>query len=381
MNDQSTPSAVVQTAASLADRLAASSAESEQLRHLAPDAIAALTDTGLFHLLVPEDLGGHGASMLDALDAIEHIAAADGSAGWCLLKGASSNMIAGYLDHDVARSILPDRHTVIAGNFNPTRGKAVPVDGGYRLSGRWDWATGVDHSQWFIAGALVPPANVETPPTPIAAVVPRSSISLIDTWNSPGMSGTGSCDVTIDDVVVPAEHTFAGLFAMPVNPDPIYAVPLAMQVMVPHGALAIGIARGALTAFESLAVDKTPLNSMSALRSRPSAQDAAGRAYANIASARAYLRHAVEVAWSAPAPHPSIGLDLSLAATQATALCCEAVDLLHRSAGGTVASASHPIARAFRDIHVAASHYTVNTERFSGAGRVIFGDSPSPLAP
>jgi indole-3-acetate monooxygenase len=368
-------------AQAIADRIRKSAEESERLRHLAPDAVDALVSERLFHLFVPKAHGGHEASMRDALAVIEEIAAADGTAGWCLLKGASSNMMVGYLAPDVAAALLPDASSVLAGNFNPGRGVAMPTDGGYLVSGRWDWATGVHHATGFMAGALVRSEQSDTPPRPIAAVIPRTALTLVDTWNSPGMTGTGSCDVVADAVFVRESHTFAGLMAMPVDSGEIYRIPLGMQVMVPHGALAIGIARGALEAFQQLAVDKTPLNSSGSLRSRRSAQDAAGRAHAHIASARAYLHRAVDEAWSAAVPTPQVGLELSLAATQATALCVEGVDLLHRASGGSVANTSHPIARAFRDLHVAASHYTVSVERFAGAGRVIFGDSPSPLMP
>jgi alkylation response protein AidB-like acyl-CoA dehydrogenase len=96
-------------------------------------------------------------------------------------------------------------------------------------------------------------------------------------------------------------------------------------------------------------------------------------------SARSYLHAAARAAWSNGPTDPATFLDLSLATTQATALSVAAVDLLATAAGGTIAQHDHPIARAFRDIHVASSHYTVKTDRFAGAARVVFGDAFSPL--
>jgi alkylation response protein AidB-like acyl-CoA dehydrogenase len=161
----------------------------------------------------------------------------------------------------------------------------------------------------------------------------------------------------------------------------LYTVPYLQQVMVPHGALAIGIAQGAIDAFVALAAEKTPLNAAGALAGRSGAQDALGRALGAVRSARAYLYAAVDAAWRpTDAPDPLTWLDLSLASTQATRLSLEAVDVLYAAAGGTVAQAAHPIARAFRDLRVAASHYTVSIERFAGVGRVALGLAPSPLA-
>jgi alkylation response protein AidB-like acyl-CoA dehydrogenase len=355
----------------------ARAAATEAARRLDPGVVDALSDAGLFHMLMPESLGGLGLPMHDALLVLETISAADGSTGWCLLKGAASSMMAGYLPADVAAEVQPDRSTRVAGNFNPGRGTARPVDGGFVLSGRWDWATGVHHASWFIAGAL---AQGETP-HPIALWVPTSSLDVLDTWHSPGMTGTGSTDVVATEVFVPERFAFAGMMAAPQVADPLYAVPYGAQVMVPHGALAIGIAQGAIEAFIALAGDKTPLNATGALAGRPTAQDALGRALGAVRSARAYLYAAVAAAWTpVDAPDPATWLDLSLACTQATSLSLEAVDALHAAAGGTVAQGAHPIARAFRDLHVAASHYTVSTERFAGAGRVALGLAPSPLA-
>jgi indole-3-acetate monooxygenase len=352
-------------------------ARNETEHTLASPVVDALSDAGLFHMLVPESLGGLGLSMHDALQVLEVVSAADGSTGWCLLKGSSSSMMVGYMPGDVAALVQPDRSTRVAGNFNPGRGTATPVDGGFRLTGRWDWATGVRHSRWFLAGAMV---QGDTP-RPITLWVPTAELEILDTWRSPGMAGTGSTDVTATDVFVDERFGFAGMMAAPRHTAAIYSVPFGAQVMVPHGALAIGIAQGAIDAFVALASDKTPVNSSSSLAGRPGAQDALGRALGNVASARAFLYSAVDCAWggAGEAPDPAALLNLSLASTQATRLCLEAVDLLHAAAGGTVAQFDHPIARAFRDLHVAASHYTVSTERFAGAGRVVFGLAASPL--
>jgi indole-3-acetate monooxygenase len=361
----------------LRDTVIAAAPATESARRLDRGVVEALSDAGLFHMLLPAALGGLGLPMHDALLVLEAVSAADGSAGWCLLKGSASSMMAGYLPVEVAAEVQPDRATRVAGNFNPGRGTAAPVDGGFTLSGRWDWATGVHHAAWFIAGAMV----AGDAPHPIALWVPTASLDIHDTWHSPGMAGTGSTDVTATDVFVPERFAFAGMMAPPQVADPLYAVPYGAQVMVPHGALAIGLAQSAIDAFVALAADKTPLNASSPLAGRAGAQDALGRALGAVRAARAYLYAAVDAAWSpvGDGPHPERWLDLSIACTQATKLSLDAVDLLQTAAGGTVAQIAHPIARAFRDLHVAASHYTVSTERFAGAGRVVLGLAPSPL--
>jgi indole-3-acetate monooxygenase len=357
-------------------------AEAEQLRRLPEAAVALMTGLGLFRILQPKRYGGLELSFTEALAVIEEVSAADGSCGWCLLKGSSSNQMAGYLDPAAAQAIWRRSDTVVAGNFNPTKGRAVRTAEGYRLSGRWDWGTGSTHSQWLIAGAMVFESNDATAPLMLdggrgpvikAFVVPRAAARLIDTWFSHGMRGTGSGDFELLDVVVPEHFAFDGLAAAPRIDSALYAVPYMAQAPLPHAALAIGIARGALEDLRELAGTKTPLMTQALLKDRETVQAAVGAAAAEIESARAHVHAVAARAWecTSHADAPPLAHTISLACTHATHRCVAAVDVLYGLAGGTAVFESSPIQRAFRDIHVAASHFLVNKDKYTAAGKQV----------
>jgi alkylation response protein AidB-like acyl-CoA dehydrogenase len=357
----------------------------EASRRLDDATVTAMRETGLFRILLPAAYGGHELPLLDALEVIEEVAAADGSAGWCLLKGATSNQMAGYLDPAAAREIWADPSIVTAGSFNP-RGRAVelPAGEGYRLTGRWDWGTGSAHSQWIICGAVVfdsPEATAPKPgPTPgvpeiKAFFVPRDEVTIHDTWFVAGMRATASHEFEVDDVLVPAGRAFDGMVAVPRVDSPNYAVPYIAQAMIPHAAVAVGIARGALADFRELAGVKVPLGGSSPLADRDRVVDGVGRAHAMVHAARATVTRAVEQAWATAAaegrPTEAELAHLSIAATFATDLCVGAVDTVHSLAGGAGVFETSPLQRAFRDVHVAATHFLVNHDKYVLAGRAL----------
>jgi alkylation response protein AidB-like acyl-CoA dehydrogenase len=347
-----------------------------------PEALTAwMLAEDLFAILQPQRWGGLELPMQAALDVIEALSAVDGSAGWCLLKGSTSNQLAAYLPQTGAAAIWADPRIVVGGSFNP-KGTAVMVDGGYRLTGRWDWGTGTTHSAWIMGGAVVIDGATGAPlpaphggPTIKTLFFPRGQVTFFDTWHTHGMRGTGSLDFAVTDVLVPADRAIDGPMARPVIETAHTSVPLIAQVMVPHAAVAIGIARGAMAAFVNLARGKTALMASSKLAEDKLVQDGVGRALALIDGARAYVQASVARAWSpdaTPADYPA----LSLSAVQATHACVEAVDILYRLAGGSVVASDSAITRAWHDIHVAASHFLVNHDKYGGAGKALLAGAP-----
>lgn len=348
----------------------------DQARRLPEALVAWMVAEGLFAILQPKRWGGLELPMRDALDVIAALAEIDGSAGWCLLKGSTSNQLAAYLPEAGADAIWADPVIVVGGSFNP-KGRAVAVEGGYRLTGRWDWGTGTTHSAWIMGGALVvdgatgaPVAGLHGGPVIKTLFFRQAEAEFIDTWHTHGMRGTGSLDFAVSDVFVPAERTMDGPMAQPVTATAHSAVPLAAQMALPHAAVAIGLARGALGAFVDLARGKTPLMASAKLAEDKLAQDGVGRAMALIESADAYVHASAVRAW-APDATPATYPALSLSAVQATHACVEAVDMLYRLAGGSAVTRASPIARAWHDIHVAASHFLVNHDKYAGAGKAL----------
>jgi indole-3-acetate monooxygenase len=378
----STAHHILQQLSAQADTIRELGVQAELQRRLPLALVELMHDLSLFAILQPKRFGGLELPIGDALDIIAKVASIDAAAGWCLLKGASSNQMAHYMSEAAAKEIWSGPRVCVAGNFNPTKGRAVLKGADYQLEGRWDWGTGSTHSQWLICGAMVFESDAASAPmitstkTPVikAFLVPTSSCRLIDTWSTHGMRGTGSGDFEVKQLVVSADYAFDGLFAAPVTHSPLSAVPYAMQAPLPHAALAMGIAQGAIDHFKALASTKTPLMTQALLKDRELIQRAYGEAAAMVKSSRAYLNHVTELAWQQAQKGtlgPTMAGDISLACADITQRCVIAVDSCYQLAGGTAVFEASPLQRAFRDIHVAASHFLVNGDKFTAAGKQL----------
>ncbi len=354
----------------------------ENERALPKPLVELLTDLGVFHIYVPQALGGLELSAIDGLQVIEELSSLDPAAGWCVLKGSSSNQMSANWSPELAAEVMTGRDVVVAGSLNP-RGKAVKAERGYRLTGHWDWGTATSFAQWVLAGATVFEADGDTPVAgpPMVFVVPRKHVTLVETWDTYGMRGTASNDFVIADAFL-EEHYAVTAGPSPFNsPGELYKVPGFMWMAAPHGAVSLGIARGCIEATMKLAAEKTPLMASTVLKDKPSTREAVGKATALVRSSRAYLYEAINDLWEAPQPSPDLALHIQLAATHAVHAAVEAVDLCNRVAGGSSVYSRSPIQRYFRDAHVASTHFLVNPDKFGAAGRVLFGDAFSMMQP
>ena len=206
--------------------------------------------------------------------AVEELARADGSVGWCVSIANSTGLFAPFLSLDAARHVFGPPHSTCAwGPPNDCRGVAVP--GGYRVTGRWDFASGCRHSSWIGAhGAVVDPdgslrLNRHGQPTILTWLFPAREATLLDNWNPIGLRGTGSESYTVKDLFVPEELT--GTREDPTlrrERGPLYAFPQQTLYSVGIASVALGIARGMLDAFIDLARKKTPRGCRAACRQR-----------------------------------------------------------------------------------------------------------------
>jgi indole-3-acetate monooxygenase len=352
----------------LAAAIAARAEEIERARNLPPDLVEALIDAGSFRLCVPRSLGGGEAEPVAFARAIEAIASADGSTGWCAMIGATSGLAAAYLPQAVAQGIYGDPRVVTGGVFAP-RGKAVQVEGGWRLSGRWPFASGCQHCDWLMLGAAV--AGPDGKPEVRLFLLPRAEATIHDTWHVAGLAGTGSNDVEVTDRVVPAEHTFSLTSGTPWASGRLYAFPPFGLLALGIAAVAIGIAGGAIGDFRTLARARTPTLGRRNLAERSQVQSVLAEAIAMVEAARAYLYQAIA---DAVAPLTiEARARLRLAATYATRACADAVTRLHQHAGGGSLYLSSPLQRRFRDVHAATQHMMVGPATLELVGRLQFG--------
>ncbi|WP_394830191.1 acyl-CoA dehydrogenase family protein [Pendulispora rubella] len=351
--------------------------------------VRALQAAGVHRMLVPKDFGGAEIDPVTFLRVVEATAYADGSVGWCVAIGGCYGTFGGMLPAEGARRIFGEPEAIVAGAFRPT-GAAIPVDGGFRVTGRWPLASGSTHATWYLGGCtIVRDGKPVVGPTGIPLMremfFPASAVNVIDTWESTGLRGTASHDYAVSEVFVPASLT-AWFSEPPICGRPLFRMPPIATFATFLGAVPLGIARHALEEFITLATGKTSMMSTSSLADKPVAQDRLGRAKALILSGRHYLVETLRELWdkvqAGHAPSMSERGALWLAATHAAHTALEAIELLYTAAGASSVYRSCPLDRCLRDARTAVQHLTLQEMNFELAGRDLLGRAliPSPWA-
>ena len=359
------PSDFLAAARALRPQISATRLEMDELRRIPDELAAAVAESGAYRLFLPASMGGPQVDPITAFEVVEELARAEGSVGWCALLSNGGALFTGHFTPETGRDMFgwpPDFRC--AGSFRP-EGVARPVAGGYRVSGRWDYASGISNANWLFvncrltdgAGAAPAAANAGTGPAADAATVmaflPIGDAVVEDTWQVVGLCGTGSNDFVVGDVFVPRERTFR-LYASAREPGFLYhprTMLVAIWTLV--SAVALGIARGAMDAFIELATEAGTTLSTTPLRQRPAAQAKVGEAEAIISGARAYVLDAVGRAWQSfddnmPMPSPELA-QARLAITHSIHQSARAVDLLFHAAGTNAIHRRNGLERRFRD--------------------------------
>jgi alkylation response protein AidB-like acyl-CoA dehydrogenase len=353
----------------------------EATRYLPADIADSITATGAFKLCVPREIGGVQGTVQQLAMAIEEMSQADSAAGWCLMIGGTSGVTAAYLAPEIARTIHGDPKTVTGGIFAP-RGKAVRDADGYVVTGTWQWASGSSHCRWMKGGCIVyedgkPRMLRDGVPDVRTMYFPREAIRLHDNWYSSGLCGTGSCDMTVENLRVPEEHTLSMISGKSWCDDPLYRFPLFGLLAIGCGAVALGIARGAIEDIRELAGAKTPTLSRRTLAERAQVQADVAKAEAQVASGRAWLHEEIGKSWDAATRGDAIPLErrsaLRLAATHAVDASVRAVDACYTLGGGTSVYRASSLQRRFRDVHVITQHMMVAAPTYELAGRILLG--------
>jgi indole-3-acetate monooxygenase len=347
--------------------------EIERGRRLPPDLVEQLRATGCFRLLVPRRLGGSQAELAEHLQIMRDLARADGSVGWTMMIGTSAPVVFGGLPPATFDAVYAGGPDVAgAGAFNP-KGVATPVDGGFRVSGRWSFASGCQHADWFIAHCLVDDGRV--PPLRMM-VLPAADVEILDTWSVMGLCGTGSHDFTIEDVFVPDERTYS-IFDDGGIEGPLGRIPELSFSSLQIANVALGIAEGALSEVTTLATGKVPLFADSTLAANPLFRHQLGAADAHLRAARALLDTEAAETWATALSggefDPELRARIREAATWVTTASAEVVDAAYTAGGGTALYSTSPLQRRLRDAHAVTQHFAVKADTLTLAGAVLAG--------
>ncbi len=365
--------------------------QSERDRRLAPPVLRALAGSGLFRMAAPAIYGGLEVDPISMIRALEAVSEADGATGWTLMIGVETVGIAlAALPPAAASALLRERPDVVfSGAINPL-GQAVPVEGGFIVTGRWPYASGCEGADFFWGGCILVDETGEPLRTAGGyrqarqVVVPRASYTVIETWAAAGLCGSGSHDVSIADVFVPDDRV-TDLYGAGMRVDtPLFRLPTYSRLAFNKVGVATGIARTALSAFATLATEKTPLMTGILLRERPQAQLAMAEAEARLRAARAFVFEAVETVWSATGQGRATTAEEEALVRLACSHCCaeavKAVELVYAQAGITASFPSSPLERAIRDVRVVPQHIMVAPSAIASAGRVLLGmDAGTPI--
>jgi alkylation response protein AidB-like acyl-CoA dehydrogenase len=370
----------------LAPMIAAAAPQIEAGRELTPEVESGLHDAALFRMLIPRSLGGHELSPLAYVQVIEELAKADASTAWCVAQTSVASTMSASLDHAAAREIFAaDPRAVLAvGPPNPS-GKAVAAEGGYKVSGTWQFASGSRQANWMAAHCTVfepdgkPRQDANGMPVQRSLVFPKSATKMIDVWHVMGLKGTGSDSYSVSELFVPEQRSMTAFGRNPAERrerGPLYQFTVFQLFGASFGSIAIGVAQAALDAFVELAKSKSPYGATYLLRDNAVIQSQIGLAQSQLASARVFLHHALAEIWKgAQAGGITVEqrIQLRMASTHATHQAKQVVDAAYHAAGATAIFEANPFERRFRDVHTVSQQVQAHFSVFEAIGQYYVG--------
>jgi alkylation response protein AidB-like acyl-CoA dehydrogenase len=376
----------IQAARDIAPLIEAEADSMDAERRLTPPVFDAFREADLWRMMLPAEIGGAAVDPATMVRVTEAVSEIDASAGWCLMIGAeNSGFAACWLPEPTAQIIFHDQPDAVTAGSAAGSGKAIAVDGGYRISGRWGFASGSTHASWFFGAATVydgdtPRIDEHGHPVSVEGVVPAESVSIEDTWDTLGMRSTASNHFSLDDVFVAEDWTFDWGGPTARSTAPVFNLPLMSIFALTKVGVATGTARGALDAFIRLASEKTGFRQRSILAEEQRIQLITAEAESRLESARAWIFQSIAEMESAQAggKHPSLDqrARFRLACNHAIGESVEVVDSVYKAAGTSGNFRGHPLERRFRDIHVASQHFIAGPSITAGAGEVLLGRQP-----
>lgn len=363
--------------------------ETEKARRVSADLVDMMREADLFKIMQPRAFGGYELGYDVFVELVATIAAGDGSTGWVYSLGAVHQWLIACYPIEAQHDVWDDNTAAIAAVSYAPVGKTEAVAGGFRLSGRWSFASGCDNAYWGILGGTIPSEGVMRQGF---FLVPRADYSIDDDWYAMGLAGTGSKTIVVDNAFVPAHRvaTFADLLTgngpgARNNSNPLYRQP--MLAVVPQCLVgpALGMARGALQVFRDQVGGRITRGAVAGGNNRmaefATVQTRVAEATASIDAAQLMihrdLQETMETVGRGEIVDTNMRLRNRLTHSFATRLLTQAVDAVFLAAGGSALGLQHPVQRFWRDIHAASAHISLNWDAVSSMyGQHFFGLEP-----
>ena len=359
----------------LAPLVAEHQAAMDRERRLPDVVFDALADAGLFRLWLPRSLGGPELDPFEFMEVVEAAAEIDGSVGWIIGNGAGMSRTGGYLPEPTSRQIFAEPRAFITSATSAV-GTAVPVAGGFRVTGRWTFGSGAPQATWFMGLCHIAPDEASR----ICCYFPRQDVVVHDNWHASGLKGTASCDFEVRDAFVPTARQHGFFAHQPTAPGVVYRLPALSVYPWTVTTVPLGIAHACLKRLAALAQSKTRAGTTSPMRDRELVQHGIGRAHAIRRGARAALISAMQELIATL----DVGGDRLLTARAdyraACALVAESATQIAETVASLAGSAaildSIGLERALRDIQAATKHIAMSPNLYVVSGRLSVGLDP-----
>jgi indole-3-acetate monooxygenase len=379
----------VEAAHALAPRIEAAADQIERQRQLPAALVEALYAAGMFTMLLPRSLGGAELDLPTFARAVEQLARADGSVAWCVGQANGLCSYMAYVEPQTARSIFGEGERTILAN-GPGEGNrpgyAVECDGGYRVTGRWRFASGIGHATWLLAvcqlyaGDGSPRLDADDKPAQRLLLLPKRSATLHDVWHVSGLRGTGSQAFSVTNLFVPASRVVRFAPEARREHGPLYLFTNNGLFGPAFGSVALGLAHASLAAIVELAAGKVPRGMERSIRESTTVQAAVGLAHARLGAARHYLHDTLCEVWEAVgregALHVQQQVAVRLASTHATHESAAVVDAAYGLAGSNAIFEDRPFERRFRDIHAVSQQLQARRAHYEHVGAYLLGLEP-----
>lgn len=354
-------------------------------RAVPAESVKQLRDAGVFRMLQPRRYGGLESNPVHFYEVVRALSGVCGSTGWVASVLGVHPWHVGLFPDEAQKDVWADSDDVLISSSYAPIGRLTPVEGGYRLSGRWSFSSGVDHAGWALLGSLIVGDQGRALDF-MTVLVPRADFEVVDVWDTIGLRGTASNDVVVEDAFVPAhralrnyEHSQLRGPGQAVNTGPLYKLPFGALFTTTITAPVVGVARGCLDIYLDRMRDRVRLSlGGGRFADDEFSQVAVARAASEIDAATLQLDRNINELYAYAAAGEPIPMEARLRTRRDQVLATEraltGIDILFKTAGGNSLKRGNPIERAWRDAHAGSVHVANDVERaLAMYGKGAFG--------